>query len=41
MRPPRKVYMVGLKERAQFSGIPINKSWIKKEKRVVKKQLER
>lgn len=41
MRPPRKVYMVGLTERAQFSGIPIIKSWIKEEKLVVKKQPER
>lgn len=43
MRPPRRVqsvYAVGLKKRAQLSGIPTFKSRIKK-KLVVKKQLER
>lgn len=41
MRPPRRVYMTGLNKRAQLSGVPIFKNWIKDKQQVVKEQPER
>lgn len=40
MRPPRKMYMVGLEKRMKLDSIPIFNSWLK-EKLVVKEQPER